>query len=217
MSIPFRLLLSRIMILVGILWTLVVFANACGDTNTAFSILQAALAGVGIVVTGLGALISPGEATLINGTIATISALVTTAQTAWDTYESDPSAAGALAALQAASTNFQAQIPNLLSGLNITNPTLKAWITTLVGLVGKLASAIAVDITPKLTAAHQAHVAGNDEPMKALHAKFKESIKAFVVAHNAALDASGLPPAVIKAVHDKFKHATGSYIGPIHI
>ncbi len=183
---------------------LVLFCVGCGSTDAVFTVVIAALEGVDIVISGLGTLIAPSEASLVEGAVAAISALVSAVQAAWDTYEANPSAAGALAALEAAVASLQNGIPGILADLHITNPTLQAWITTIVGLVGKLAAAIAADILPKLAEATDAHLAGDSSKVKALAAQFNELTKAFVTAHNAALDASGLPPTVIAAVHKSF-------------
>jgi hypothetical protein len=186
---------------------LTVFCVGCAGTDAVFSVLLAALAGVDVVVTGLGSLIAPGEASLINGAVTAIAALVAAVQAAWDTYEANPSAAGALDAVQAAVLSLQTQLPGILSALNITNATLKAWITTVVGLVGKLADDIAADILPKMAEAAAAHAAGDDTLAKSLHDKFIELSKAFIVAHNAALEQSGLPPAIIANVKKAFNAA----------
>ena len=195
----------------------VIFCAACNDTDTMFNIVIAALDGVGIVLSGLGALITPGEATLINGAIQAISGLVAAAKAAWDAYEADPSAEGAMAALEAAVASIQSDIPTILAGLKITNPTLQAWITTLVGLVGKLAADITADILPYLKSAAEAHAAGDSEPVKALGAKFKELTKAFVVGHNEALADSGLPADTIKDVQKHFNHVAEPHFGPLPI
>jgi hypothetical protein len=185
---------------------MVLFCTACGSADTLFTVIQAALAGVGIVLTGLGALISPSEAAAVEGIVTAIGDGVASVQAAFDAYEANPSGVGLLAALQAAVTSLQGSIPGILAGLNITNPTLAAWVTTLIGLVGKLAASIASAILPKLASATEAHKAGNSAPLKALEAEFKTLTAGFIAAHNAALDASGLPPAVIANVHKHFKH-----------
>lgn len=185
----------------------VLFCVACAHTDSLFTAVQAALAGVGIVITGLGALLPASEASLVEGVVAAVGDGVSAIQAAWDAYEANPSGVGLLAALQAAVTDLQGKIPGLLSGLNITNPTLLAWINTLVGLVGKLLSSIAADILPKLADAAAAHAAGDSTQIKSLAEDFKLLTQEFIDAHNAALDSSGLPPDVIADVHKHFNSA----------
>jgi len=196
---------------------LTIFCTACGSVDTIFTVVQAALAGVGIVLTGLGALIAPSEATAVNGVVTAIGDGVSAVKAAFDAYEASPSTAGLLAALQAAVATLQAEIPTLLAGLNVTNVTLTAWITTLVGLVGKLISTIATDILPALPAAAKAHAAGNNAPLTTLKTKFDALTAQFVIDHDAALAASGLPPAVISSAQKHFNSAKAHHIGPIRV
>jgi hypothetical protein len=211
----FFALLPRSVWAIFCICSLVLFCTACGEANTMFTVIEAALATAGVIVTGLGALISPSESAMIEGAVTAIGDLVQAIQAAFDAYEADPSGPGLLAALEAAVTSLQANIPTIMAALHITNPTLQAWITTIVGLVGKLAEAIAADIIPKLAQASASHAAGDDEPAKVLAIKFKALTTHFIADVDLRLADSGLPPKVITTTHDKFHHEIKFHIGPL--
>lgn len=211
MTIERRRELSTWLILSGILLLIIVNTTGCGSVDAIFTAVGAALDGIGIVLTGLGAAISPPISALISEALDTAQALLGGLKSAYDAYEADTADTAKLAKLKAALAAFQAALPALLTQADV-NATLASWITKVTGLVTELVGGIVSEILPLAEAGKDALESHREE----LETKAKMSLEAFTAGYDAAT-VEVVPAELQKSVHDDYHHRIAHHIGPVRV
>jgi hypothetical protein len=213
-AIEFRLWLSRVLILAGVLWTFAFLATACGIDDV-FTAVTAAMAAIGPVLTLVGSLLAPGEAALITTAVGDLSNVIVALKTAVDTYLADTSDTTLLEKVEEALTVAQNAVPSFLAALNISNATIKAWVTAVISAVNGVIVAVASDILKPAKAELAAKGSIGEELKATLEARSKDILTAFVGQVDAATASSGLPETAKSKFHGEFHRHVGHHIGPV--
>ncbi|MDE1971222.1 MAG: hypothetical protein KGI50_06650 [Patescibacteria group bacterium] len=213
MKVEFRRKLSRFLIVAGLLWLVAFCASACGPVDGIFTAVDAALSGVGLVLTALGTAISPAVTAAIEDAVNLAQTAVAALKTAVDAYEADTTDTTKLAKVKAALQAVQNALPQLLTAANINNATLQSWIEKVVALATSLLNTIVTSILPAVEGG-ALEVEGE---RAALEVKATDLKDAFVSGYDAALIESGLPAEVQNKAHTDFHHRIARHIGPVRI
>lgn len=216
MSTEFFRKLGRILIIAGILWTFVAFAVGCGIDDV-FNAATGALIAIGPILALVGTLLAPGEAALITAAVGELTNVIAALKTAVDEYLADTTDTTLLAKVEEALTVAQNAVPAFLSALNITNPTIKAWITAVVAAVNDVIVTVASDILPKTKAELEANGSIGEDFKAAMEQKSKDMLTAFVGKVDAATADSDLPEDAKAKFHGEFHRHVGPHIGPIGV
>lgn len=211
--------IRRFLLIAGIAWTFVILACACGDIDTLFTTAQAVVAGIGVVVAAVGALIPAPVAAAINEGITLVTNALAALKQAYDDYKSQPSSKDKFALVQNAVLAVQQNLARLLAAAKIENTQLQAWITRAVNAVSAALEAVSKDIIPVVTKSLEANaMSGNelDAVASVLNASAKSAAEALRSGYLESLnDLVGLPNEAQARAEDDFEKRTGRHIGPI--
>jgi hypothetical protein len=214
MSIEQRAKLSRILILIGILWTVAVACAACGDIDAVFTTVEAVIAGIGPVLAVVGGILSPAASAAIGDAVKIVGAAVAALKTAVDDYITDSTGDTTLISkIEAGITALQQSLNSLLAAAHIDNATLQSWIAALVNAVSACITTVVNAVMPAVQSGALKLDAATQDEAKATAKTAREELIASV---DAATLTSKLPAEAISKYHDGFHKAIGHHVGPIH-
>lgn len=213
MKTKFEVKVSRFLILFGIIWTVCVLCAACGDVDTLFTTAQAVVAGIGVVLAALGAVIPAPIAAAITAALTLVKDALGALKTAYDDYKAEPASATLLGKVENGFSAVQQALNQLLSAARIENATLRAWITKVVTAVGDALKAVSADILPIVkTAVSEGHV--DAARVAQISASAKEINAALKASYEISL--GDLPSDVSGKAMEDFKSRTRRrHVGPI--
>jgi hypothetical protein len=207
--------LNRILFLASILLCVLCFAG-CGSFDSLCLTMLAVLGSISVALTAAAVLLTPAEEAAGQAAIALAEDGVNIVKSTYDAYEKDKTNTGLLATFEAALAALKANIAGILTAIAIKNTQLQTLITTLVNLLANLIPSAASAVKSYLVDAVIAD-AGDTGPAKALDNKLKALAQKLRYDHDAAVDASGVDPALIAQIHKTFNDRMARHVGPFRV
>lgn len=192
------------------LFLCVVAAGCAASVDTLFTTAEAIVAGIGVVLTALGAIIPAPVAAEINKGIEIVSNTLAALKQAYDNYKNEPANKTLLGEVQNAIAAAQQSLTQFLAAVHIDNVTLQGWIVKVVSAVGAALDAVAKDIVPIVTQAIDADSL-NASTVSQISASAEEITAWLEASYDASL--GDLPANAAQAAHDDFQKRTHKRFG----
>lgn len=193
-----------------------VFCCACGPVAGFFAVAQAIIATAGVVLKFLANVLTPTEEAEAQGLVGTVSTDLTLVENEINTYESNKTGTGLLAAVQAGIATLSGSLGALESAAGIKNSTLLNWIGTIVAAVQAGIQEVVTVILPLVPSAIAAHVAGDSTQMENIGVALKGATAKMIVLHNAGA-VKYLDAATAKTVIGHVHNAAEPHLGKIRL
>lgn len=205
---------ARFLILFGVLWTTLALCTGCANVDSLFTTAEAVAAGIGVVLSALGAIIPAPIANAINEGITIVSNALAALKQAYDNYKAEPTNKTLLGEVENAVNAVKQALPALIAAAEVDNPTLKAWITNVVNAVSNAIQAVMTDIVPKIQMAVDAGQV-DSATVSDVNTRAKVINEELKAAYKASLNT--LPGDAAQAAEDDFNHRTHRHLGPIQL